>query len=227
VVCVDNRVQIKNEILRYLGYSGQKIDNITNRLIEDSIDEIKYLIKERYIYKTFHISTENDRLSLIGSNLNLIGNDIRIHLNKSKTCILMAVTLGHDVDTKIRYYEKVSMTQAFILDACATAFIEEICDKVCKDIEDNLEEGKKLTNRYSPGYGDLPIDIQSEFLSILDAKKSIGLTVSSHSILIPRKSVTAILGIINKEEKKEDPSCISCNKYSSCNFKKEGKSCGY
>lgn len=224
---MDKNPKIKNEVLRYLGYKNQKIDNNMYRLIEDSIEEIRFLIKERYIYKTFHISNENDKLCLIEGNLHLMGKDIKKHLNKSKICILMAVTLGHAVDTKIRYYEKTSMTRALILDACATACTEEICDKACREIEDNLQEGKILTSRYSPGYGDLPIDIQGNFLSTLDAEKSIGLTASSHSILIPRKSVTAIVGILNGEEKKEEISCINCSKYSTCNFSKGGSSCGY
>lgn len=168
---MDKSLQLKKEVLRYLGYKDQKIDSITDRLIEVAMDEIKSLIKERYIYKFFNISKEKGKLNLMGSNLDLVGNDIKEHLNKSEVCVLMAVTLGHAVDTKIRYYEKTSMTKALILDACATAFIEEVCDRICREIEEKLEEGKVLTSRYSPGYGDLPINIQNDFLLTLDAKK--------------------------------------------------------
>lgn len=220
--------QNKLEILRYLGYKNQNIDNITNRLIEDTMDEINFLIKERYIYKFFDISRSKGKLWLRDSNLKLVGKDIKNHLNNSKVCVLIGATIGHEVDTKIRFYEKISMTKALILDACATVAIEEICDKVCKEIESKLIiDNKVLTTRYSPGYGDLPLDIQNDFLLTLDARKSIGLTASSHSILIPRKSVTAIAGVINREEKKEEISCINCNKYSTCKFSKGGNGCGY
>ena len=217
----------KAEVLRYLGYRNQKIDNMTDRLIDEAINEIKELAKERYIYKIFSIDRENNELSLYGSKLILDGNDIKKHLGKSQDCILMAATLGHDVDTRIRYYEKTSMTKAVILDACATATIEEVCDKICREIENGLQtKNKRLTYRYSPGYGDLPIHMQNDFLLTLDARKSIGLTASSHSILIPRKSVTAIVGIIDMEEPKEKKSCISCNKYNTCIFSKGGNGCG-
>lgn len=219
--------KIKDEVLRYLGYRGQKIDSTTDALVDQAMVEIKSLIRERHIYKSFPISREEDWINLKGTSLKLFGHDIKNHLSKSKSCILMAVTLGHGVDTRIRYYEKTSMTKALILDACATAFIEEVCDKLVLEIQSKLEEGKVLTSRYSPGYGDLPIDMQSDFLSTIDAKKSIGLNASSHSILIPRKSVTAILGVIDKENKKEETSCISCNKNFTCNFRKVGKTCGY
>lgn len=217
---------MKSEVLRYLGYKNQKIDPVTDEMIDEGIDEIKLLAKERYIYKFFDISNDRKNLKLIESNLNLSGSDIKDHLASSSTCVLMAVTLGHEVDTKIRYYERISMVRAMILDACATAFIEEVCDRLSRTIEDELEGDKILTNRYSPGYGDLPLDIQNDFLSTLDAKKSIGLNVTSHSILIPRKSVTAIAGVIDIDEKKEEKSCINCNKYDTCNFSKGGKGCG-
>lgn len=66
---------------------------------------------------------------------------------------------------------------------------------------------KDITFRYSPGYGDLPLDVQSSFLRALDAQKKIGLTVSENNLLFPRKSVTAIIGIINSGSKKKIKSC--------------------
>lgn len=131
------------------------------------------------------------------------------------------------MDTRIRYYEKISMTKAVILDACATMEIEKICNRVCEEIEASLiEDNKRLTSRYSPGYGDLPLDVQKEFLSLLGAEKSIGLTSTPSSILIPRKSVTAIVGIIDIDNKRQDNSCLNCNKYSTCMFNKGDERCG-
>lgn len=224
---MDKRLQLKNEILRYLGYKDQRIDNIVDGLIEDSIDEIKTLISERYIYKSFDIGKDKEELYLMESNLCLSGKSIRKHLQEAKTCILMAVTLGHEVDTKIRYYEKTNMTKALILDACGSAFIEEICDRLGKEIQDKLMPNEKLTSRFSPGYGDLPINIQKDFVSTLGAEKSIGITVTSNSILIPRKSVTAIVGVVDKGQRTETSNCVNCNKYPNCKFTREGKDCGY
>lgn len=220
--------QIKKEVLRYLGHKGQKIDSTTNRLIEDAINEMENLIKERYIYKFFNISRKKDGLYLNNSNLYLKGEDIKNHLSKSRKCVLIAATSGPYVDTKIRYYENVDMEKALILDVCATAFIEDICDRICEEIEEKLKkEDKKLTSRFSPGYGDLPINIQKKFLFTLNASRSIGLNISSESILIPRKSVTAITGVIDINENIQEKNCINCNKYLTCRFSKGGNNCGY
>ena len=139
----------------------------------------------------------------------------------------MAFTLGHKVDQLIRYYEKINMTKAIILDACSSTAIEEVADNLCDDLEKKyLIESKKLTSRFSPGYGDLDISIQREFLNILNAGKIIGLTSTLSNILIPRKSVTAIAGIINKNIEKTRRDCKNCIKFNNCIFAKGDDHCG-
>lgn len=217
----------KNEVLRYLAYKNQELDRITHELIDESMIEISSIAKERYLYNTFNILRNKDGLYLEGTNFYLIGQDIEKHLNKSESCILIGASLGHEVDKRIRYYEKISMTKALILDACATALIEDLCDRICNEIERDLKiDGKGITSRYSPGYGDFPIGVQRHFLSILDGKRQIGLTATSTSILIPRKSVTAIVGIVSKDEVKKENTCTNCYKNNTCKYAKEGCGCG-
>lgn len=217
----------KREVLRYLGYRDQDIDSRINLLIDEGIDEIRVLVKPRYIYKLFDIDRDNEKIYLEQCTLELEGKGIARHLKNAQSCILMAVTLGNDIDTKIRYYETIDMTKALIMDACATAAVEEISDNLCHKIEKKLRhQGKKLTYRYSPGYEDLSLDIQREFISVLRADRAIGLNVSSHSILIPRKSITAIAGVIDKSQFTRQRDCLNCSKFSHCEFRKECDICG-
>ncbi|MBD5640467.1 methionine synthase [Clostridium botulinum] len=217
----------KNQILRYLGYRGQEISNEIHSLIEECIKEIKTLVSLRSTYKYSKVEI-NNQVNLIDIDLKLEGKDIIRHLEKSNKCCVMAATLGSEVDRKILYYEKVNMTKAVILDACATTAIEEYCDFIEDEVKKVVEKDQLNINwRYSPGYGDLDISIQRDLLKSLDAEKIIGLTVSSHNILIPRKSVTAIIGIIPKEVIVKKKSCNQCNKFDSCKFRKIGEICEY
>ena len=83
-----------------------------------------------------------------------------------------------------------------------------------------------ITFRYSPGYGDLPLDIQGSFIKSINAEKLIGLTVSKHNLLMPRKSVTAIVGIIDKKYEQHKKGCEVCKNYENCSYRREGISCG-
>lgn len=217
----------KEEVLRYLAYKDQIIDKITDELIDESIKEMEGLIQERYVYRIFDITREQGGLLLNASNFKLLGSSIEKHLGNSQSCILLAVTLGYKVDTIIRYYAKDSMAKAIILDACASAAIEEVLDKVCYNLEGIVGKNNKvLTSRFSPGYGDLDISIQGDFLRVLEAEKSIGLTASSHNILIPRKSVTAIVGIVDRDVERGGHRCLDCSKYDSCNYSRGDDLCG-
>ena len=217
----------REEVLRYLGYKGQDIDENMASIIEECREEIKKVITPRVIYTYKNIKPNKEGVEVDTTNLILRGDDIREHLKNSNECVLMAVTLGNEVEKKTRLYEKINLTKALILDACATTAVEEICDIVEDRVkEEAVVSGMDITFRYSPGYGDLPLDVQSSFLRALDAQKKIGLTVSENNLLFPRKSVTAIIGIVNQGIKKKEKSCKECNNYENCSFKREGESCG-
>ena len=219
----------KKEVLRYLGHKNQDIDEELDSLIELSIKEIKEMSKPLYTYKVFDVeTTEDENISVVGTNLILEGKDIYKHLKDARKCAIMAATLGVVIDNKIRITSKIDMTKSFILDACATEMIEKVCDKAEAEIIDQAKaEGFKTNFRYSPGYGDLPIDIQGEVISILNANKTIGLTTTPNSILIPRKSVTAIVGFLEPHaEISKKKNCGTCNLRKTCNFRREGGSCG-
>lgn len=218
----------KNEVLRYLGYKGQIIDEKIMSTIDECINEVKKIITPRVMYEYKDIKIINEGVKILGTNLLLTGNDIRNHLSNSKKCVLMAVTIGNDIERKTRLYEKTNLTKALILDSCATTAVEEVCDIVEEEVRKKAENNSMdITFRYSPGYGDLPLDVQSSFLRTLDAQKKIGLTVSENNILFPRKSVTAIIGIVEKGiNNKKKKSCKECSNYENCSFRREGESCG-
>ena len=217
----------KEEVLRYLGYKGQDIDENMTNTIEECREEIKKLITPRVIYSYKNIKSSDDGVEVITTNLVLKGNDIKEHLKNSTECVLMAVTLGNEIERQTRLYEKTNLTKALILDACATTAVEEVCDIVENNIKEKaISNGMNITFRYSPGYGDLALDVQNSFLRTLDAGKKIGLTVSENNLLFPRKSVTAIIGIVNSEIENKKKSCKECSNYEKCSFRREGESCG-
>ncbi|MCT4593664.1 MAG: methionine synthase [Anaeromicrobium sp.] len=208
----------KKEVLRYLSYKNQYIDEKLNNLIDECIVEIKSISKPKYVYDIFNINKDNGYI-LENTNFTLEGENIKEHLKDSTKCVVMVATLGSMVDYKIRYYEKINLTKALILDACATTYIEYICDRIEEEIKEIARnEGKNITFRYSPGYGDFSIEVQNNILNILDGNKRVGVTATESSILIPRKSVTALIGFQIKE-KKNINKCLSCNKYESCSFR--------
>lgn len=217
-----------NESLRYLGYKNQHIDDKMLNTIEEVRNELKDCIKFKSIYELFDIEIVEQGIKLKNYDYILKGNDIKKHLKDSSLCAIMAVTLGIEVDNKIRYYEKVNMTKALIMDACATTAIEELCDEVENTIKKDAEAmHKTITWRFSPGYGDLSLEYQDYILRLLECNKKLGLSVNENHILIPRKSVTAIIGFQDNAAKKVQNNCDVCINSNNCNFRKGGKYCDF
>lgn len=217
----------KDEVLRYLGYRSQELEEGINNLIISTIEESKTLITPRFIYGKYECVLHDDGVEVLGTKLILKGNDIREHLKNSKECVLMGVTIGGNIEKKINLYGKTNLTKSLILDACATTAVEEVCDQIEAYVkEEARERNQGITFRYSPGYGDLPLDIQRNLADTLRTDKTIGLTVSSHNLLFPRKSVTAIIGLIPEEIKVKKKGCEACKNFENCSFRREGHFCG-
>lgn len=218
----------KQEVLRYLGYRGQKLEPEMDRLVDGCIQQTLQMIQPRWVYRRFPLEPEGDEMRLGDSQVMLRGKDIVRHLKASRECVLMAVTIGSAIETEIRRSEYTQLSRSLILDSCATTAVEAVCDAVEEEIRASAaREGNAITWRYSPGYGDFGIDIQKTFLRLLEAEKKIGLCASNSSILIPRKSVTAVIGILPPGAHADGKrGCEACANRERCVYRKNGGTCG-
>lgn len=211
------------EVLRYLGGSGKSAPEELLDTVRDCGREIQAVARPRAVWRRFPLEAET---TLSGTSLTLTGEDIRTHLAGCEACILMAATLGADVERLLMHTQVSDMARALILDSCASAAVENICNNLEADLRRQVEaQGRFLTDRYSPGYGDLPIALQGAFCALLNTQRQIGLTVSGSNLLIPRKSVTAVLGISRLPRSARSSGCQNCNLFESCTIRKSGAVC--
>ena len=222
----------KSEILRYLGHKNQAVSGDIMETIDACADDILRTARYRYIYKIFDVKigfrNGESCIELSGTNISLLGNDIYEHLRDCKKCAIMAATLGIEADNMIRVAQNTDMLRAVVLDACAADFIEKVCDLAEREIKQKAEEEGFGTNfRFSPGYGDLPLETQRDLLNLLDAGRKIGLTLTDSSLMIPGKSVTAIIGFTkNYSAPVKKSGCDICSMRDTCKFRKAGSTCG-
>lgn len=212
-----------DEAFRYMGQRGELTAELRG-LAEECEARLLKAIDPKLVYAVFDIE-RSENISVSGTPLKLTGKSIREQLENCGKCALMAVTLGAGVDRVIREFESNAMEKAFVADALASAAVEQVCDLAEAEIKGRLA-GAFFTWRFSPGYGDLPLDIQRDFLDVLNARRRIGLTVTDSLILIPRKSVTAIIGISDNELEPKTRGCSTCILQEKCEFRKRGERCG-
>ena len=208
--------QLRREALRYLGIKGDPPPDVAQQ-VERALSRLLPLCAPRSVWRVF----PKDRLPL-----ELSGQDIHQLLRDCDRVVLFALTLGPEAELLIRREGLRSPTEALILDACASAACEQACDDLQKQLEDQLcTEGLYPTDRFSPGYGDLPLTVQTPLLELLDAQKRCGITLSDTFIMTPRKSVTAIFGLSDKPQGKRARGCAFCSMAQNCSFRKAGITC--
>jgi hypothetical protein len=200
----------KNEVLKYLGYSEQVIDDDMTNRIEKAMSAMSK-IEGKFIYKIFDFKID-DEVHVLETVLKLKGKSIKHILSQSEQLILFAGTLGPEADQLIHKSQYASSVDMMILDACASVRVEEILDHM----EDDISLYK--TPRFSPGYGDLDLSIQKELIEVLEGRR-IGITVTDSSLLIPKKSVTGIIGLSKSVMDVSYRFCDDCLKRTSCDFK--------
>ena len=208
------------EILKYLGFCGQELTEEIAAQIRRCTDEVLAAATPRLTYR--HVPLEDG--AVLG--VTFAGNDIPRMLEPCEEVVLFGATLGPGVERLMMRYEVVNAADSVIMDACASTAIENICNNFESDMRRAVEaEGRYLTDRFSPGYGDLPIAEQPKFFALLDMTRRIGVSLTPTTIMVPRKSVTAIMGIARTPQPHRPPDCEHCLMFRSCPFRKAGRRC--
>lgn len=209
----------EKEIWRYLGYGTQQPDEQTRRLIRESKEEIQKVMTPRYDYRKFPCDlTENGWIQTAG--LRIHSESLFRALWGCDEVIFFAATLGSGVDRLMSRYNRLSISRAAVLQAVGAAAMEDYCD-VCQEqiAADMKKEKKYIRPRFSPGYGDFLLEFQKDFLRVLDASKTVGIFLSDGDVMIPEKSVSAMIGVCKEKMQCRSNDCELCEKRN-CSYRR-------
>lgn len=210
----------RKEVLRYLGCRSAQPDETVRNAVEDAIAALYRVMTPKSVTREITIQpVAENTLALDGVTIQ--SKSLYQHLDSCGEGVLFAATLGAPVDLLIQRYNVIDMSQAVILQACAAAAVEAYCDKCQDQIEAKArEKGLYLRPRYSPGYGDFPLAYQKDVLYLLNAQRRIGLTRTESDMLVPTKSVTAVIGFTTVSTSCHVARCMTCAA-KNCPFRKE------
>ena len=210
------------ELLRYLSFRSKELPEEQSGQIGRCCELLMRTARPRAVWKLFDLLPDG---SLSDCAYRPSGNDIRLLLADCDRVILLAATLGAEAETLLRRAQSRDMAEALILDAAGSAAIENVCDNLCADLAAQFAPAH-LTERFSPGYGDMPIEDQRPFFRALDVSRRIGVSLSASCLMLPQKSVTALVGLSDRPQPRRGAGCVRCPRAENCAFRKEGKSCG-
>ena len=203
--------------LRYMGAAGWTPDNATQALLDKAEQTILTAAAPRAVYR---------RLPRTALPLEHCGSDLTRHLKGCTEVLLLAATLGSEVDKLLRRMELTDIALATAADALASVLLEQVCDELEAEVRLLIEkQGVFMTGRYAPGYGDCPLDLNDALCLAVDSVRGCGLAVTPQHLLTPRKSTTAILGIADHPVTGTRAGCATCHLRQTCSFRKRGTTC--
>ena len=216
--------------LRCLGYAGQVLDTELADRFEEAAQACERTLAPRSVWRLFSLDGVADRPAgvwLEGVKEPLEGDDITAHLRGASGVVLMACTLGSAYEQEYRRRAALSPTDGLLFAAAASALVDAGADVVEGQIARFAEEqGLLINRRYSPGYGDFPLAMQKVVLGALDAPRRIGLTVTADCVLIPTKSITAVIGMFKGTVSDAvRMSCETCTLHGRCVLAERGSTC--
>ncbi len=179
----------KREIMRYSGMPPDASFEIGEAVIEQAKSSFTY----RIVWQ--HISL------LAGKDIPMLdifmkSENLKKNLEGCDEAVIFAATVGAGIDHLIRRYERIEPARSLMLQAHGAERVEALCDAFNDDVKEAAKKaGFKTHPRFSPGYGDLPLDVQPILLSQLNAEKRLGITLGNSYMMSPSKSVTAIIGL--------------------------------
>ncbi len=196
---IRKRVNMR-EIYRYLGYGAKTPDDSTDMMIREVLGDLVRVITPKNVYKIYACSTSAAEVVLRGENrsVSFESRNLAANLAQCGQVALIAATLGLGADKLLQKYEILNMTKATITQACGAACIEAYCnilqEQICEEASAK-ERQLYLRPRFSPGYGDLPLNCQKTIFEELECTRRIGLTLTDSLLMYPTKSVSALIGL--------------------------------
>jgi len=173
-------------------------------------------------------------------SLNITGVSLQKHLDGCGRMVLMAVTLGEEVDRLISRAQESRIAFGVVLDCGASVMAEMAAEeaeaRIRRELANQTDPAGQpeavpnsaplfMTGRFSPGYGDSPLEMQRQVLELLDAEKRLGITLSKGCMMSPSKSITAILGLADHPVTGRLATCAECVLRDKCQIRREGRTC--
>jgi hypothetical protein len=180
-----------------MGFKPQKAEIPTSMrgLVDEAIHRGRELITSQACFGFQPIAMTPPDLIEVHDGFKIQSRKVFDWMNGSVGLYLSAITIGPALDEEVaRLSSSGDMTRAFLLNAYGAEAAEALMEELNREIARTARlQGFILTKRYSPGYGDWLITAQKDLLGLLQAE-NIGIKLTENYLMIPEKSVSAIIG---------------------------------
>lgn len=194
----------EREALRYAGGSGDEATELLKTCFREAEQKLSYQVC--YLELPLRIEGSNCDFGAFAVDSAALSKN----LASCDRVLLFGATVGMELDRLIAKYGRIAPSKALMMQAIGAERIEALCDAFCEQYE--AEHCVGFKPRFSPGYGDLTLEMQRDIFRVLQCGTKIGLYINDSLLMSPSKSVTAIAGITAQKQEKYNKCSLCGNK---------------
>lgn len=188
-----------DEVLRRLGKKRKmEVSGELARIVNEEVDACQRLMNPKAVYERFVVTKEPPATISFRNGFAVLSADLFGWMENCNEIVVLVTTIGREVhERSVELVDAGEVTRAMIVDAIGSETVEELANVVNRIIRDTVR--KITTKRYSPGYGDWDVIDQKALLDLVEAER-IGVTVNESSLMIPEKSISAVIGLQDRRK---------------------------
>ncbi len=188
-------------------------------LAERALGEAATLLHPQVAYRRLEVVLAADDHLRLADDVTLTAPPLIQPLGSAQTVILLAVTLGHDLDVRIAALMDADPAYALALDGLGTVAVDALNRAAYRRFEaEAADRGKHLSRPFSPGMTGWPVDVgQQWFFTHLDPS-AIGIRILPGGQMEPRKSCTAVIGVGRDVQPYDGRPCPTCPMHATCTY---------
>lgn len=204
------------EVFRYLGFGKENPPKNIFDMTLESIEEVREKLNLKACHEKFKIIQNQDKSISFGTITTKSKNLIK-NLRNCDEVVVFVATIGIDTDRLIQKYSIINPAKSVVLQAVGATVIEAWCDLLSERLKKTYKKFQRP--RFSPGYGDFALENQIKIFEILDCNRKIGVGLTQSLLMIPTKSVSAVIGLSDNNLNCVSSGCDVC-KNLQCEFRR-------
>ncbi|MEE8567226.1 MAG: vitamin B12 dependent-methionine synthase activation domain-containing protein [Anaerolineales bacterium] len=209
-------------VLRSQGADPAAIRKRSPRLVdsaEKALEEGRLLLQPRVIVRRLLVKDLHHEWVKLEGDGRLSGGLLAQHMGGAQEAVIVLCTVGEALERRAERVSKEDAVYGLALDGVGSAGVEALANAACALFEEEAtKEDYQVTIPLSPGMVGWPVEQgQPQIFDLLDADE-IGVRLTESMMMVPRKSLTFVLGI-GKELIAGGRTCDYCSLKETCRYR--------
>jgi len=222
----DFRLTLKlDEVLRAQGIKDySRLKPTMKSAIHELLDRVNDgdLVEPAVVYETYHVAEVTDNhLKVEGNDAVLHGSLLHSVLAEARQLAVAVCTIGPALERQASdYFSQGESLRGLLLDGIGSAAVGALGSETCQTIgREASVRGYQAGSPISPGSPRFPVSEQWELFRMAPAQ-DIGVRLSESGLMIPRKSLSMIIGLGPQMGTwTATESCDHCNLSRTCRYR--------